>query len=500
MDFAFFNSIQRSAHMPPMDPWLAGIGTRNFINYYYFGYFLLSNFARVLPVGAGLRLQPLRGPGLRPLRQRPLEPGLQPDADPMGGGCRPPGLPGLRQPARRPAGPARQRLQLVGAHALDQGRGQGRPLPEQLVVERQPGQLGRRGPGSGCSQGWPDQRISGLQLFAWRPASALHRLAFGLPGAGLRAKPGEKPRSAAPVRGPQALAQPGPPGLGAGPGRPGHGQHLGPARLWPAGFAAPAVPAALAGPAARFEGLEAMAPAFGLALGGLGPAGLALPALLPCARRAGLRPARRQDRLARYPPVLGPLPDGAGPLCLAALERSGPRARETARRRKSRGESGDEGFKAGRQGGQHASVRAAAPSCAPARKSAASAARATPSPSRWKNCPPAPSCRCRPGRRPSCASSARRRRPSAIRWVLGVCVALGLAWLAAVAAVADRGALRALGPPGRPAAGRARRQRRGALHDGLADRGLRPGAGLRVLLFEGRIRGKPEPNAHEHRL
>jgi YYY domain-containing protein len=52
MDFAFFNSIQRSAHMPPSDPWLAGLaGSRNTINYYYFGYFLLSNFARILPVG-----------------------------------------------------------------------------------------------------------------------------------------------------------------------------------------------------------------------------------------------------------------------------------------------------------------------------------------------------------------------------------------------------------------------------------------------------------------
>jgi YYY domain-containing protein len=47
MDFAFFNSIQRSAQMPPADPWLAGAG--NYINYYYFGYFLLANFARAVP-------------------------------------------------------------------------------------------------------------------------------------------------------------------------------------------------------------------------------------------------------------------------------------------------------------------------------------------------------------------------------------------------------------------------------------------------------------------
>jgi YYY domain-containing protein len=49
MDFAFFNSILRSPSLPPADPWLAGAG--NYINYYYFGYFLLANFARLLPVG-----------------------------------------------------------------------------------------------------------------------------------------------------------------------------------------------------------------------------------------------------------------------------------------------------------------------------------------------------------------------------------------------------------------------------------------------------------------
>ena len=48
MDFAFFNSILKSPSMPPADPWLAGQG--NYINYYYFGYFVLANFARVLPV------------------------------------------------------------------------------------------------------------------------------------------------------------------------------------------------------------------------------------------------------------------------------------------------------------------------------------------------------------------------------------------------------------------------------------------------------------------
>ena len=45
MDFAFLNSILRDAHMPPSDPWLAG--PHNYINYYYFGYFLNAAFARL---------------------------------------------------------------------------------------------------------------------------------------------------------------------------------------------------------------------------------------------------------------------------------------------------------------------------------------------------------------------------------------------------------------------------------------------------------------------
>lgn len=48
MDFAFFNSILRSPRMPPADPWLAG--PNNYINYYYFGYFLNAAFARLTGV------------------------------------------------------------------------------------------------------------------------------------------------------------------------------------------------------------------------------------------------------------------------------------------------------------------------------------------------------------------------------------------------------------------------------------------------------------------
>ena len=45
MDFAFLNSMFRSARMPPMDPWLAG--ANHYVNYYYFGYFLNAAFARL---------------------------------------------------------------------------------------------------------------------------------------------------------------------------------------------------------------------------------------------------------------------------------------------------------------------------------------------------------------------------------------------------------------------------------------------------------------------
>lgn len=43
MDFAFLNSMERSAAMPPEDPWLAGFG----ISYYYFGYLMSSVIARL---------------------------------------------------------------------------------------------------------------------------------------------------------------------------------------------------------------------------------------------------------------------------------------------------------------------------------------------------------------------------------------------------------------------------------------------------------------------
>jgi YYY domain-containing protein len=49
MDFAFFNTIQRSNSFPPPDPWLAGYS----INYYYFGYLLMAMVALLSGIAPG---------------------------------------------------------------------------------------------------------------------------------------------------------------------------------------------------------------------------------------------------------------------------------------------------------------------------------------------------------------------------------------------------------------------------------------------------------------
>lgn len=46
MDFAFFNALLRDDHFPPEDPWLSGTP----VNYYYFGYLLFANLARLTGV------------------------------------------------------------------------------------------------------------------------------------------------------------------------------------------------------------------------------------------------------------------------------------------------------------------------------------------------------------------------------------------------------------------------------------------------------------------
>ena len=46
MDFAFFNTLSRTNVLPPQDPWMAG---KSF-NYYYFGYLMFANLARMTPM------------------------------------------------------------------------------------------------------------------------------------------------------------------------------------------------------------------------------------------------------------------------------------------------------------------------------------------------------------------------------------------------------------------------------------------------------------------
>jgi len=46
MDFAFFNTLGRTDVLPPQDPWMAG---KEF-NYYYFGYLMFADLARLTPV------------------------------------------------------------------------------------------------------------------------------------------------------------------------------------------------------------------------------------------------------------------------------------------------------------------------------------------------------------------------------------------------------------------------------------------------------------------
>jgi YYY domain-containing protein len=43
MDFAFFNTLQRTDVLPPQDPWMSGLS----FNYYYFGYLMVANLARL---------------------------------------------------------------------------------------------------------------------------------------------------------------------------------------------------------------------------------------------------------------------------------------------------------------------------------------------------------------------------------------------------------------------------------------------------------------------
>ncbi len=50
MDFAFLNSILRSAHFPPEDPWLAG----HSISYYYFGHFMMASLTKLTAIPSNI--------------------------------------------------------------------------------------------------------------------------------------------------------------------------------------------------------------------------------------------------------------------------------------------------------------------------------------------------------------------------------------------------------------------------------------------------------------
>ncbi len=50
MDFAFYNTLLRTEVMPPQDPWMSGV----VFNYYYFGYLMYANLARLIPFAASI--------------------------------------------------------------------------------------------------------------------------------------------------------------------------------------------------------------------------------------------------------------------------------------------------------------------------------------------------------------------------------------------------------------------------------------------------------------
>ncbi len=50
MELAFINSILRSSHFPPQDPWLSGYG----ISYYYFGYVMIAMLTRITGVASSV--------------------------------------------------------------------------------------------------------------------------------------------------------------------------------------------------------------------------------------------------------------------------------------------------------------------------------------------------------------------------------------------------------------------------------------------------------------
>ena len=85
MELAYFTAVVRSSVLPPFDPWFAG----GYLNYYYWGYFILSIPTRLTGIPTGNCVQPGRADPVRPDRDRGRRAGVlfRQIRHPHSGGC-----------------------------------------------------------------------------------------------------------------------------------------------------------------------------------------------------------------------------------------------------------------------------------------------------------------------------------------------------------------------------------------------------------------------------